>query len=159
MRRAALVCVLVFAAGCGKSEVAPQVGRELGATDTFRDGELYIRIQKVTNDYGVLNTTALHLIIQNRGGGKIHYLPLWDDRHAGARITDEHGNTFRPSGARYFRNPLSKDSPPANGNRVDPGAHDVLTIEFDQLPPSSRRLKVELPYGGSVVAFLDVPLR
>jgi hypothetical protein len=154
--RAALLLGLVFVVGCGGEKGEPKGQAELAANDVFRDGDLHISVQKVTNDYVVANATALALVVKNRSAGRIYHLPLWDERREAARITDEHGNTFYPTGARYFRNPLAKDSPPANGNRVDPGANDVLTIEFERLPPSSKRLKVELPYSGSTVTFAGV---
>jgi hypothetical protein len=152
-----LLALPILFCGCVAQSPPGGAQTQLKSTEVFRDGDLLVGLSKVGPSGVVANTTVLVLTVENRSPGKIFYLPLWDEPQQAARITDEYGNTFRPAGRRYYRNPKGKNSPPANGNRVDPGADDVLVIEFEPIPRSSRRLKVELPYNGSVLVFNDVP--
>lgn len=151
-----LKLVGLLATGCNKHE---GFAREFKAGEWFEDEGLRISVKDVAKtDYNLV----LSVKVENRHVGKVHYLPSWDEWPDAARITDEHSNTFFAAGARDH--PLR---PPLNrrwygslvGNRIDPGKSGDICIPLDDIPPSSKQLRVELPYKGRPLVFVIVPRR
>jgi hypothetical protein len=172
-----IVALILIALGCGRAEkgeptpAAEHGGRtvELNASDTYHDGDLLISVDSVIKSQQAANTTELLLSIKNQGAGKIYHVPAWYDRASRdvANIVDEHGNRFRAysnlnlldryprmvnEGGKYVTK-----SPAPIGDRVDPGADDMVRLDFSYIPATSKDLRIELPYGKSILAFNHVP--
>ncbi|AWM35884.1 hypothetical protein GobsT_63850 [Gemmata obscuriglobus] len=156
-----IIAVGLLAAGCnkGKNHEQKDSAREIKAGESFEDEGLVISVKEIAKtDSGLV----LAIKVANRHAGKVHYLPSWDEHPEPARITDEYRNVFYAAGARDhpLRPPLNRQwYGTFSGNRIDPNKSGDLFIPLDDIPPSSKRLRVELPYGGRTLVFVDVPRR